>query len=36
MQNNSEPKLRTLYKQLNSFKRKMIKMPYTSVKEMGK
>ena len=35
MQNNTELKLRILYKILNSFKIKMVKMQYTSVKQMG-
>ena len=35
MQNNTGLKLRILYKILNSFKRKMVKMQYTSVKQMG-
>ena len=35
MQNNTELKVRILYKILNRFKRKMVKMQYTSVKQMG-
>ena len=35
MQNNTELKLRILYKILNNFKIKLVKMQYTSVKQMG-
>ena len=35
MQNNTELKLRILYGILNSFKRKIFKMEYTSVEKMG-
>ena len=35
MQNNTEVELRFLYKIFNSFKRKMVKMQYTSNKQMG-
>ena len=35
MQNNTEVKLRILYKILHSFKRKMVKMQCNSVKQMG-
>ena len=35
MQNNTELKLRTLHEILNSFKRKIVKIQYISVKQMG-
>ena len=35
MQNNTKLKLRILDKILNSFKRKIVKMQYTSVKQTG-
>ena len=35
MQKNTKLKLRILYKLLNSFKRKMVKMQCTSTKQMG-